>query len=147
MTKRREAHDRERQFAERILEERDAVIMEVMREVFARLPFGKEFKLSDGSVARLEKFSEPALCDDEQSHYHERPYFGVDVKIDGGKVDYVGILAFQTDSGMVLDPTALQQASGKWTRRQAATGGSDVRGASPIEHRQEERKGRGSRGA
>jgi hypothetical protein len=35
------------------LDARDRIALEVMREVFARLPYGQEFRLSDGSVARL----------------------------------------------------------------------------------------------
>jgi hypothetical protein len=128
-----------------MLDERDAIVMEVMREVFARLPFGTKFTLSDGSVATLEKFCDPQLCDSEGSQYHERPYFGVDVTIEGGKVDHVEISAFQTGSGMVVDPAELHQAPGKWTRRQEAKGRGDVRGASPAESRQEQRKRRGSR--
>jgi hypothetical protein len=146
MAKHRHAQHHEQDAAERILQERDAIVMEVMREVFARLPFGTTFTLSDGSVATLEKFCEPQLCDNEGSQYHERPYFGVDVKIEGGKVDYVGISAFQTDSGMVVDPAELHQAPGKWTRQQEARGRGDVRGASPAERRQEGRKGRSSGG-
>ena len=44
---------------ENMLDARDAVAMEVMREVFERLPYGQKFKLSDGSVAHLEKLAEP----------------------------------------------------------------------------------------
>jgi hypothetical protein len=146
MAKHQHAQHQGQDAAERILQERDAIVMEVMREVFARLPFGTTFTLSDGSVARLEKYFEPQLCDDAQSQYHERPHFGVDVMIEGGKVDHVGISAFQTDSAIVVDPAELQQAPGKWTRRQAGQGGGDARRASPVERRQEERKGRSSGG-
>ena len=146
MTKREEAQRQEQERAEQILDARDAIVMEVMREVFARLPFGKEFRLSDGSVARLEKLCEPQLCRNEHSENFERPYFGVDVTIEGGKVDHVEISAFQTGSGMVLDPAEFGQKPGEWTQGQAAKGSGDVRGGSHVERRQEERKCRGSRG-
>ena len=63
------------------LEGRDTIALEVMREVFARLPYGQEFRLSDGSVARLEKLAEPELCRNQHSENYECPCFGVDVVI------------------------------------------------------------------
>ena len=55
------------------LEARDRIALEVMREVFARLPYGQEFRLSDGSVARLEKLAEPELCrNDDRVAYPAR---------------------------------------------------------------------------
>ena len=83
---------------------RDEVALEVMREVFARLTYGQEFKLSDGRVARLEKLFEPDVCRNERSENHERPCFGVDVVIDRGTSDHVEITAFQTGWGMAIKP-------------------------------------------
>src|SRR4051812_39321237 len=64
------------------LDARDTIALEVMREVFARLPYGQEFRLSDGSVARLEKLFDPELCANQHSENYERPWFGVDVAIE-----------------------------------------------------------------
>ena len=72
--------------------------------VFALLPYGQEFRLSDGSVARLEKLAEPELCRNEHSENYERPCFGVDVVIEGGTLDHVEISAFQTGWGMAINP-------------------------------------------
>ncbi len=124
----------------------DAIAMEIMQEVFARLRYGPEFTLSDGSVARLEKLSEPGLCGNEHSENYERPYFGVDVVIESGRLDRVGISAYQTGWGMVVDPAAVNQAPGSGTRREAATGGGEIRSPSSSESRPSRRKGRGSRG-
>jgi hypothetical protein len=52
-----------------LVDEVDAIAMEVMQQVFARLPYGETFTLSDGSVAHLEKLSPPEPCPDEGSHY------------------------------------------------------------------------------
>jgi hypothetical protein len=76
------------------LKARETMALEVMREVFARLPYGQQFRLSDGSVARLEKLAEPELCPNEHSENYERPCFGVDVVIEGGTLDHVEMYAF-----------------------------------------------------
>ena len=89
---------------EKMVDERDAIVMEVMQGVF-RLPYGQQFTLSDGSVAHLEKLSEPELCPNEHSDYFQRPQFGVDVVIEGGKLDHIEISAFQTGSGMAVGPS------------------------------------------
>jgi hypothetical protein len=121
----KEAERRNWAALEKLADARDDIAMEVMREVFARLPFGQKFTLSDGSVAHLSKFVEPELCANESSEYYQRPHFGVDVVIEGGKLDHVEISAFQTGAGMAVDPTiAGAKAStdaqtpeepGKWT--------------------------------
>jgi hypothetical protein len=121
----KDAESRKWAALEQVVQAQDAIAMEVMREVFARLPFGQKFTLSDGSVAHLSKFVEPELCPDEGSEYYQRPRFGVDVVIEGGKLDHVEISAFQTGAGMAVDPTiAGAKAStdaqtpeepGKWT--------------------------------
>jgi hypothetical protein len=80
-----------------------------MREVFERLPYGHKFTLSDGSVGYLRKFEEPELCSDESSDYFQRPKFGVDVVIEGGKLDHIEISAFQTGSGMAIGPTHAEE--------------------------------------
>jgi hypothetical protein len=97
---------------EELVNTRDAIAMEVMREVFARLPYGQKFTLSDGSVGYLRKLAEPQLCSNESSHYFECPHFGVDVVIEGGKVDHIEISAFQTGARMAIGPTdAVNRAS------------------------------------
>ncbi len=90
---------------EKLMDARDAIAMEAMRKVFELLPYGQKFTLSDGSVAHLRKFEEPELCSDESSHYFLCPKFGVDVVIEGGKLDHLEISAFQTGSGMAIGPT------------------------------------------
>jgi hypothetical protein len=66
------------------LKARETMALEVMREVFARPPYGQEFRLSDESVARVEKLAEPESCRNKHSENYERPCFGVDVVIEGG---------------------------------------------------------------
>jgi hypothetical protein len=105
----KERENRHRDELENVLDARDAVAMEVMQKVFERLPYGQKFTLSDGSVAHLEKLAEPQLCSNEQSDHFERPHFGIDVKIEGGPVDFVEIYAFQTGSGMAIGPTNADQ--------------------------------------
>ncbi len=56
---------------------------------FARLPYGRKYTLSDGSVAHLEKPPAPESCTDQGSHYYQRRTFGVDVMIEGGKLDHI----------------------------------------------------------
>jgi hypothetical protein len=107
----KEAQQRKWAALEQLVDDRDAIAMEVMQQVFARLPYGQKFKLSDGSVAYLDKLSEPELCSNEGSHYYQRPHFGVDVVIEGGKLDHIEIAAFQTGSGMALGP-AIADANG-----------------------------------
>jgi hypothetical protein len=94
---------------ENLVDARDAIAMEVMKEVFERLPYGQKFTLSDGSVGYLRKLAEPQLCANQDSHYFECPHFGVDVVIEGGKLDHVEISAFQTGSGMAIGPTGPEQ--------------------------------------
>jgi hypothetical protein len=89
---------------EKVVEARDDMAMEVMREVFARLPYGQKFTLSDGSVASLSKLSEPEFCANPSSDFYQRPHFGFDVVIEGGKLDHVEIHAFQTGSGLAIAP-------------------------------------------
>jgi hypothetical protein len=100
----KEAEKRNWAALEKLVDARDDIAMEVMREVFARLPFGQRFTLSDGSVAYLSKLSEPELCTDQSSDHYQRPNFGFDVVIEGGKLDHVEIYAFQTGSGMAIAP-------------------------------------------
>jgi hypothetical protein len=101
---------------------RDEIALEVMREVFARLPYGQEFKLSDGSVARLERLFEPELCRNEHSENYERPCFGVDVVIEGGTLDHVEISAFQTGWGIAIHPPAADCERGKQVPRGPSRG-------------------------
>jgi len=105
----KENDDRKWAALEKLVDARDAIAMEVMREVFARLPYGQKFTLSDGSVGYLSKLSEPQLCANQSSYYFERPQFGVDVVIEGGKVDHIEISAFQTGSGMAVGPAGAEQ--------------------------------------
>jgi hypothetical protein len=94
---------------ENLADEHDVIGLEVMQEVFARLPYGQKFTLSDGSVAHLEKLSAPELCPNEGSTYFQRPQFGVDVVIEGGKLDHIEISAFQTGSGMMVELSKAEQ--------------------------------------
>ena len=134
----KEAQQRQWAALEKLVDERDAIAMEVMQQVFARLPYGQKFTLSDGSVAHLEKLSAPELCPDEGSHYYQRPTFGVDVVIEGGKLDHIEISAFQTGAGMALGPAKADAADapkhlGKWT---ASHGRPAIRdSASPSERK------------
>ena len=89
---------------EGLADARDAVEMEVMRQVFERLPYGQKFALSDGSVCYLEKLAEPELCSNQSSDHYLRPHFGFDVVIEGGPLDHVEIYAFQTGSGIAVAP-------------------------------------------
>ena len=98
---------------EGLVDARDAIALEVMQEIFARLPYGQKFTLSDGSIAHLSKLSEPELCPNESSHYFQRPQFGVDVVIEGGQVDHIEISAFQTGSGMAVGPKTAQPKAGR----------------------------------
>jgi hypothetical protein len=104
------------------LDARDTIALEVMREVFARLPYGQEFRLSDGSVARLEKLFDPELCANQHSENYERPWFGVDVVIEGGMLDHVEICAFQTGWGMAINPPVAGQEPGKRITRGPSRG-------------------------
>jgi hypothetical protein len=100
---------------ENLVDEHDAIGLEVMQEVFARLPYDQKFTLSDGSVAHLEKLSAPELCPNEGSTYFQRPQFGVDVVIEGGKLDHVEISAFQTGSGMAIGRSNADQQTNTQT--------------------------------
>ena len=117
MEKRSEAEDEKWQALQQGFEARDAIALEVMREVFARLPYGQEFRLSDGSVARLEKLAEPELCRNEHSENYERSCFGVDVVMTGGTLDHGEISAFQTGWGMAINPAAANPEPGKQVPR------------------------------
>ena len=119
---------------EQMLNERDAIAMEVMQRVFEQLPYGRKFTLSDGSVAHLAKLSAPELYPNESSHYYQRPQFGVDVEIEGGKLDHIEISAFQTGSGMALGPAIADSADGpkpvgRWTASRGRAGSRNA--ASP----------------
>jgi hypothetical protein len=105
----KDRENRHRDELEKMLDARDAVAMEVMQKLFERLPFGQKFTLSDGSVGCLRKLAEPQLCSNESSDHFERPHFGVDVKIEGGPVDFVEIHAYQTGSGMALGPAGAER--------------------------------------
>lgn len=57
-------------------------IMEVMNEIYARLPWGQEFTLADGRTAKLVKLVEPA-------DHEDGPRFGFDaVFSDGGHIEF-----------------------------------------------------------
>jgi hypothetical protein len=74
----------------------DRLVMEVMREVYARLPYNQKFTLSDGSIAYIKKFSEPKLRDDGQRG------FGFDVKIEGGQLDHIEFAVRDSGFGRAL---------------------------------------------
>jgi hypothetical protein len=122
MENRSKAEEQKWQELQHGLEARDTIALEVMRAVFALLPYGQEFRLSDGSVARLEKLSEPELCRNEHSENYERPCFGVDVVIEGGTLDHVEISAFQTGWGMAINPAATNLEPGKQVPRGPSRG-------------------------
>lgn len=81
---------------------KDAIVVEIMREIYARLPYGEKFQLSDGSIAYLRKLSEPKLQNSEHQHYPDVPRFGVDVIIEGGKLDHLELFTFQTGWGSAV---------------------------------------------
>ena len=157
----KEAQQRQWAALEQLVDERDAIAMEVMQQVFARLPYSKKFTLSDGSVAHLEKLSGPELCPNEDSHYYKRPQFSVDVAIAGGKLDHIEISAFQTGSGMALGPTIADakgwpqsrntedgksadapESLGKWT---ASHGRAVIRDSASPPPRKTSERGKGGR--
>jgi len=72
------------------------IVLEVMREVYARLPYGAPFKLSDGSTGQIEKFSEPEEFEDGTFR------FGFDVQIQGGKLDHIEFYVTQTGWGGIM---------------------------------------------
>jgi hypothetical protein len=77
------------------------IVLEVMREVYARLPYGTAFKLSDGSTGEIAKFSEPEECEDGIFR------FGFDVQIQGGKLDHIEFFVTQTGwGGLVINGAA-----------------------------------------
>jgi hypothetical protein len=107
---------------EELVDARDAIAMEVVREVFERLPYGHKFTLSDGSVGYLRKLAEPQLCANQDSHYFECPHFGVDVVIEGGKLDHVEITAFQTGSGLAVGPATSEERANANSAKAAEVG-------------------------
>jgi hypothetical protein len=72
------------------------IVLEVMREVYARLPYGAPFKLSDGSTGKIAKFMEPGEAEDGEFR------FGFDVQIEGGKLDHIEFLVTQTGWGGIM---------------------------------------------
>lgn len=78
---------------------RDAIAMEVMQEVYARLPYDQEFTLSDGSKCKLKKFVSPCISQKEGHPYEGRPEFGFDVVIEGNKLDHLEFYCFNTGGG------------------------------------------------
>jgi hypothetical protein len=53
----KEAEEQKWAAIEKMVDAREAIGMEVMLKVFARLPLGQKFTLFDGGVARLENLS------------------------------------------------------------------------------------------
>lgn len=77
---------------------KNTVIMEVMREIYARLPYDQEFTLSDGSKCRLKKFVGPRFCT-RDGPYHGAGELAFDVVIEGGKLDHLEFFCFNTGGG------------------------------------------------
>jgi hypothetical protein len=121
----KKAEDQKWAALEGLADARDAVEMEVMQQVFDRLPYGQKFALSDGSVCDIEKLAEPELCSNQNSDYYLRPCFGFDVVIEGGPLDHVEVYAFTTGSGMAVAP---RTAGAKATAPLPATSDGDVTG-------------------
>lgn len=71
---------------------RDAICKEVMQELYARLPYGEKFQLSDGSVGFVKKLAEPYIRDG-------RTQFSFDVIIEGGKLDHLEFVCKNTGGG------------------------------------------------
>ncbi len=84
----------------------DRLVMEVMQEVYARLPYGQKFSLSDGSTAYIKKFSEPKLRDDGQRG------FGFDVQIEGGKLDHIEFAVRDSGYGRALPEGVVDDTPG-----------------------------------
>jgi hypothetical protein len=76
-----------------------AEVGEVITDVFARMPFGQEFTLSNGRKGRIKKFVEPRQRDG-------RWEFGFDVVFDEGSPDHLEFFVKHTGGGgMVAVPT------------------------------------------
>lgn len=76
------------------------IAMEVMQEIYARLPYGQEFTLSNGSKCKLKKFVPPKISHRDCEHQYEgRPECAFDVIIEGGKLDHLEFYIFQTGGG------------------------------------------------
>lgn len=62
----------------------DALTLEVMRDVWHRMPFGQEIALSNGETATIRPFVEPREGNPEREDDLSRPNFGFDVVGPGG---------------------------------------------------------------
>src|ERR1700688_3185416 len=72
---------------------------EIIREVFARMPYGQEFTLSNGRVGRIKKFIEPRQNDGQWE-------FAFDVAFDVGSPDHIEFFVKHTGGGgFVAVPT------------------------------------------
>ena len=71
-----------------------AEVPEVIRELFARIPWEQTFTLSNGRTARIVKFFEPKK--DNTGSWH----FGLDVKLSGGHgPDHLEFIMTHTGGG------------------------------------------------
>jgi hypothetical protein len=76
-----------------------AEVPEVIREVFARMPYDQGFTLSNGRVGRFKKFVEPRQKDG-------RWEFGFDIVFDEGSPDHLEFFVQHTGGGgLVAVPT------------------------------------------
>lgn len=71
-----------------------AEVGEVMAEVFARMPFGQEFVLSNGRRGRIKKFIEP-YRDPDTGQWK----FAFDVVFDEGSPDHLEFFVNHTGGG------------------------------------------------
>lgn len=90
----------------------ERVVMEVMQEVYARLPYGQKFQLSDGSTAYLKKFIEPRICPYENHSFTGSPQLGFDVVLENGKLDHIEFAVFQSGWGRALAEPIVDETTG-----------------------------------
>lgn len=76
----------------------EAIALEVMQDIYARLPWEQEFKLADGSTAKMVKFVSPKISTTENERKGS-PCFAFDVIIEGGKLDHLEFYCYQTGGG------------------------------------------------
>lgn len=84
--------ERQREYSERIAKE-------VMTELWAKLPFGHSFRLSDGSQATFSDFGGPRQDEEGWS-------LTLDAKIKGGGLDHLELTVRVTGGGMSLITTS-----------------------------------------
>ena len=83
-----------------------AIALEVMCDVFHRMPFGQQIALSNGKTATIRPFVEPTTADDRTDERKGVPQFGFDVVFDDGS-GHIEFMAYKTGWGAAInqDPT------------------------------------------